>query len=84
MADRVGVSSTENGVHWFMLNPWMIVTAPPCAVQMGPVCEGDILTLLESGWDARRSRWYAHIGLTAGGSSVQSSIQFHIDGQGYP
>ena len=35
MANRVGVSGTGSGVHWFASNPWMIVTTPPCAMQRG-------------------------------------------------
>ena len=50
----------------------------------GPVCEGDILTLLESGLDARRLKWYACISLMDGSPSIWSSMQFHIDGVGDP
>ena len=40
---------------------------PPCISTKGPVCKGDIPTLLESGHDARRLEWYACICFAAGG-----------------
>ena len=82
MADRASVSGTGGGVHQFMSNSWMTITTPPCTNAKGPVCKVDILTLLESGHDARRLKWYACIHLVDGSPSTRSSLKFHIDGMG--
>ena len=54
MADRAGVSSTGGVVHQFALNSLDDSNHFTMHNAKGPVHEGDILTLLESGQDARR------------------------------
>ena len=78
----VDVSSTKSRVHGFTLDSWMTATSQSDATCRGPVCEGDILTLLESELNARRFRWYVCIRLVCGSSPIWSSIQVHTDGVG--